>query len=222
MGQTNFSGYQFEYNDYAKWVYYYSLCVTMASIATGSIAERTSLDTYVFYTFMTSSLIFPLALAWCWEDGWLSSLGFTDYAGAGIVHLTGGITGFIGTYLCGPRIGLFSKDRQYLYMLDEENFAFDDKADSDGSLAMDENDKSQSTLEAASGDNEGQEPRKKIGASEAKQARHQSGSEIQMTQSYRDGSKSSKVDKSEVSFGGGQEPTEYDQLILRRCQTLAA
>ena len=136
----------------------------MASIATGSIAERTSLDTYVFYTFMTSSLIFPLALAWCWEDGWLSSIGFNDYAGAGIVHLTGGITGFIGTYLCGPRIGLFSKDKQYLYMLDEENFAFDHDADSDSFESLDEtgNTKSQSTI--ASNENEAQEQRRRLQA----------------------------------------------------------
>ena len=126
MGQTHFTGMNYEFNDYSKWVYYNSLCVTMASIATGSIAERTSLDTYVFYTFLTSSLIFPLALAWCWEDGWLASLGFQDYAGAGIVHLTGGMTGFIGTCLCGPRIGLFSKDKKNMYILDEENFSSPD------------------------------------------------------------------------------------------------
>ena len=76
MGQRGFSGTAFEFADYSKWLYYYSLCVTMACIATGSIAERTSLDTYVFYTFLTSSLIFPMAIAWCWEDGWLSALGF--------------------------------------------------------------------------------------------------------------------------------------------------
>jgi len=76
MGQNNFVGLGYEYQDFAKWLYYYSLCVTMASIATGSIAERTSMDTYFFYTFLTSSLIFPLALAWCWEDGWLQSIGF--------------------------------------------------------------------------------------------------------------------------------------------------
>lgn len=136
----------------------------MASIATGSIAERTSLDTYVFYTFMTSSLIFPLALAWCWEDGWLSSLGFNDYAGAGIVHLTGGITGFIGTYLCGPRIGLFSKDKQYLYILDEDNFAFDHDADSDSFESFDDtgNTKTQGTI--VSNENESHEHRKRVHA----------------------------------------------------------
>jgi len=111
LGQSHFAGANYEYNDYAKWLYYFSLCVTMAQIATGSIAERTSLETYFFYTFLTSALIFPLALAWCWEDGWLMNLGFRDFAGAGIVHLTGGITGFIGTYLCGPRVGLFSIDK---------------------------------------------------------------------------------------------------------------
>lgn len=45
------------------------------------------------------------------------------------MHLTGGITGFIGTYLCGPRIGLFAKDKQYLYILDEENFIASEDAD---------------------------------------------------------------------------------------------
>lgn len=80
----------------------------MATIASGSITERTSLDTIFFFTFMMSALIFPVALAWTWEDGWLSNSGFIDFAGAGIVHLTGGITGFIGAYLCGPRVGLFN------------------------------------------------------------------------------------------------------------------
>ena len=64
FGQVHFAGNGFEYSDYARWLYYYSLCVTMAQIATGSIAERTSLDNYFFFTFLTSALIFPLALAW--------------------------------------------------------------------------------------------------------------------------------------------------------------
>lgn len=125
MGQKNFIGAEYEYSDYAQWIYYYSLCVTMASIATGSIAERTSLDTYLFYTFLTSALIFPLALAWTWENGWLKNLGFVDFAGAGVVHLTGGITGFIGAALQGARTGYFQKDTKYAYILNEENFIED-------------------------------------------------------------------------------------------------
>jgi len=71
IGKTHFVGLNYTANDYVKFLFYYSLCVMMASIATGPIAERTSLDTYFFFTFVTSAFIFPIILAWCWEDGWL-------------------------------------------------------------------------------------------------------------------------------------------------------
>ena len=71
MGKTHFVGLSYTYTDYSKFLFHYSLCILMASIATGPIAERTSLDTYVFFTFLTSAFIFPTILAWCWEDGWL-------------------------------------------------------------------------------------------------------------------------------------------------------
>lgn len=97
----------------------------MASIATGPIAERTSLDTYIFFTFLTSSLIFPTIMAWCWEDGWLQNIGFKDYGGAGMVHMTAGIAGFVGAYLTGPRLCKFHRESSIEYFLDDENF--DDK-----------------------------------------------------------------------------------------------
>ena len=112
--------------DYSDWIYYWSLCVTMAQIATGPIAERTSLDTYFFFSFLTSALVFPVGVAITWQDGWLSHLGFKDFAGAGLVHLTGGISGFVGTYLTGPRLGLFSKETKYKYFIDDSNFSSHD------------------------------------------------------------------------------------------------
>jgi ammonia channel protein AmtB len=134
MGQDHFAGNNYDYDDYARWLYYYSLCVTMAQIATGSIAERISLDTYFFFTFLTSGIIFPVAIAWSWEDGWLENLGFKDYAGAGIVHMTAGISGFVGTLICGSRIGLYHKDHKNQYMLDDENFSDDCSDDSNDEL----------------------------------------------------------------------------------------
>ena len=122
MGSTHFLGFYFTYTDYVKFLFHYSLCVMMATIATGPIAERTSLDTYFFFTFVTSAFIFPIIMAWCWEDGFLANYGFKDYAGAGIVHITGGIAGFVGTYLTGPRTGIFRKEASMDYILDEENF----------------------------------------------------------------------------------------------------
>ena len=91
----------------------------MTTIATGSIAERTHTETYIFFSFITSGFIFPIGLAWCWGDGWLSNIGFIDYGGAAVVHIMGGMAGFIGTYLIGPRIGLFKNDERLSYIKDD-------------------------------------------------------------------------------------------------------
>lgn len=94
-----------------------SLCVLMATIATGSIGERTNTNTYIYFSFVTSGFIFPLGLSWCWNDGWLQNLGYLDYGGASIVHLMSGVAGFVSTYLIGPRIGIFKSDRLMSYVL---------------------------------------------------------------------------------------------------------
>ena len=119
LGQDNFIGMNYTYTDYTKFIYYLSMCVMMATIATCSIAERTNTDTYIFFSFVTSGFIFPIGLAWCWNDGWLENLGFIDYGGASIVHIMGGLAGFMGTYLIGPRIGLFSNDEKFSYIMDD-------------------------------------------------------------------------------------------------------
>ena len=71
FGEDNFFGMNYKYQDYLSFIFYVSLSVKMAVIATGSIAERTSLSTYVFFSFLNSGLIFPVGLAWVWNDGWL-------------------------------------------------------------------------------------------------------------------------------------------------------
>ena len=71
MGQEKFAGYNYSYQHYTMFIFYLSLCVMMAQIATCSIAERTSIDNYLFFSFINSGFIFPVGLAWCWNDGWL-------------------------------------------------------------------------------------------------------------------------------------------------------
>lgn len=71
MGQENFIGQNYTYQDYTMFIFYLSLCVMMAQIATCSIAERTNIDNYLFFSFINSGFIFPVGLAWCWNDGWL-------------------------------------------------------------------------------------------------------------------------------------------------------
>ena len=107
VGQDHFFGLNYANQDYTRFVFFFGLCVKMAVIATGSIGGRLEIDRYIFFSFWTSSFIFPLGLAWCWNDGWLQNLGFIDYGGVAIVHIMGGLSGYVGTYLIGPRIGLF-------------------------------------------------------------------------------------------------------------------
>jgi Amt family ammonium transporter len=49
--------------------------------------------------------IFPVPVAWTWGQGWLTQIGYTDFSGSGMVHLVGGIAGFMGAFFIGPRIG---------------------------------------------------------------------------------------------------------------------
>lgn len=97
----------------------------MATIATCSIAERTNTDTYIFFSFVTSGFIFPIGVAWCWNDGWLVNIGFIDYGGASIVHIMGGLAGFMGTYLIGPRVGLFKNEERIQYILEQDDMILD-------------------------------------------------------------------------------------------------
>lgn len=55
--------------------------------------------------------IYPTIVAWTWGGGWLKELGFLDFAGSGIVHMTGGFAGLMGAIICGPRIGRFTDIR---------------------------------------------------------------------------------------------------------------
>lgn len=119
MGQTHFIGINYTYHDYTMFIFYLSLCVMMAQIATCSIAERTHIDNYLFFSFINSGFIFPVGLAWCWNDGWLQNIGFIDYSGASFVHTMGGVAGFIGTYLIGPREGLYKRNEKLQFIIEE-------------------------------------------------------------------------------------------------------
>ena len=122
LGQNHFGGVDYKFYDYARFIYFLSLCVKMSVIATGSIGERVEIDRYIFFSFLTSGFIFPLGLAWCWNDGWLQNIGFIDFGGVAIVHIMGGLSGCMGTIIIGPRIGLFKRDQKLSFILDDDKF----------------------------------------------------------------------------------------------------
>ena len=75
----------------------------------GSLAERTFVDTYIIYSVLMTSIIYPVASSWIIGDGWLKKIGFHDAAGAGYIHMLGGIAGLVGTTILGPRSSIFDK-----------------------------------------------------------------------------------------------------------------
>jgi len=82
-------------------------CATAATIVSGAMAERTKFSSYCIYSLAISAVIYPVSGHWIWGGGWLSQLGFHDFAGSTAVHMAGGVAALIGAYLLGPRIGKY-------------------------------------------------------------------------------------------------------------------
>lgn len=85
-------------------------CATSATIVSGAMAERTKFSVYCIYSATISLLIYPISGHWIWGGGWLSQMGFHDFAGSTAVHMVGGICALIGAKILGPRIGKYGKD----------------------------------------------------------------------------------------------------------------
>lgn len=84
-------------------------CATAATIVSGSMAERTNFKAYCAYSALISLVVYPISGHWIWGGGWLSALGFHDFAGSTAVHMVGGVTACIGAKMLGPRIGKYGK-----------------------------------------------------------------------------------------------------------------
>ena len=85
-------------------------CATSATIVSGAMAERTKFISYLIYSAIISAFIYPISGHWIWGGGWLSKLGFHDFAGSTAVHMVGGVSAFIGAKILGARIGKYDKD----------------------------------------------------------------------------------------------------------------
>jgi len=85
-------------------------CATSATIVSGAMAERTKFSMYLVYSAFISLFIYPIEGHWTWGGGWLSELGFHDFAGSAIVHSVGGVLALIGAIALGPRLGKYAPD----------------------------------------------------------------------------------------------------------------
>jgi len=95
-----------------NWFFQWAFCMTSATIVSGAVAERLQIGGYCVFCLVMTSIIYPVVVSWTWySKGFLYEWGYMDFAGSGIVHLTGGIGALIGTIMVKPRTGRWDADK---------------------------------------------------------------------------------------------------------------
>ncbi len=85
---------------------------TAATIVSGAIAERTKFTTYLILSMIMTVVIYPISGHWVWQgEGWLTNLGFIDFAGSTVVHSVGGWASLVAAFMVGPRIGKYTNGK---------------------------------------------------------------------------------------------------------------
>ncbi|WP_102028168.1 ammonium transporter [Salirhabdus sp. Marseille-P4669] len=96
--------------DIGFFIFQAMFAATCATIISGAVAERVKIHSYLLLTIVMTALIYPIVGHWVWGGGWLSELGFVDFAGSTVVHLTGAVGAVAAVLLLGPRIGKYSNN----------------------------------------------------------------------------------------------------------------
>ena len=86
-------------------------CATTASIVSGTLAERIKLWPFLIFTVVLTGFIYPIEASWQWGGGFLSEMGFSDFAGSTLVHAAGGFAALAGALILGPRLGKYKDGR---------------------------------------------------------------------------------------------------------------
>ena len=96
------------YSDGSDWFFQMVFCATTMSIVSGTLAERIKIWPFFLFAAILTGIIYPISMGWQWGGGWLSTAGFSDFAGSTLVHACGGAAALAGVIVLGPRSGRFS------------------------------------------------------------------------------------------------------------------
>lgn len=104
----------FKQDDWHNLFFQTVFCATAATIVSGAVAGRTKFSTYLIFSAILTTIIYPISGSWLWpfdDKAWLNNLGFIDFAGSTIVHAVGGFAGLVAAKLIGPRIGKYENGK---------------------------------------------------------------------------------------------------------------
>ncbi len=120
IGGTGFglAGNSYDISTFTLFFFQSVFLAAALAIPTGAFAERIKTGALIVYAIIASTLIYPIYANWVWGGGWLATLGtnlglghgYVDFAGSGVVHLTGGVMALMGVLVLGPRIGKYGRD----------------------------------------------------------------------------------------------------------------
>lgn len=114
IGTSNF--FLMDVEDHAFWLFQYAFSAASATIVAGTLAERCQMAAYLAYSVLLGGFVYPIVAHAIWSpQGFLSATaveplwgqGMVDFAGSGVVHMTGGTTALFATAILGPRRGRF-------------------------------------------------------------------------------------------------------------------
>lgn len=119
IGNNNFFLQNVKVDDYGFWLFQFAFAATSATIVAGTLAERCQMISYLCYSVILTGFVYPVIARAVWSQyGFLNfnngallgsegGIGMVDFAGSGVVHVTGGITALLATWILGPRKGRF-------------------------------------------------------------------------------------------------------------------
>ncbi|MBT3401809.1 MAG: ammonium transporter, partial [Rhodospirillaceae bacterium] len=96
----------------SDWFFQMVFVATAASIVSGTVAERIKLWPFLIFVVVLTAIIYPIQGSWTWGGGWLSEMGFSDFAGSTIVHSVGGWAALTGAFILGARKGKYGPNGQ--------------------------------------------------------------------------------------------------------------
>ncbi|SEW39295.1 ammonium transporter (TC 1.A.11) [Cognatiyoonia koreensis] len=103
-------------SDSSDFFFQLMFCATTASIVSGTLAERIKLWPFLFFVVILTGIIYPIEASWQWGGGFVSAMGFSDFAGSTLVHAAGGFAALAGAIILGPRLGKYNKEGRVIPM----------------------------------------------------------------------------------------------------------